>query len=97
LGLVVFTGWFLYRMQPVTIEADRLETGFGMYELTDLSDARIVTDTRRSFVNPNVTTGSDRLLVIEFTGREAIALPSEKYDVEAILRALRQAKGAGRE
>lgn len=97
LGTALFTGWFLYRMQPVTIEAGRLDTGFGRYEIANVSDARIVTDTRRSFVNPNVTTGSDRILVIEFGASESIAFPSEKYDVEGILQALRREKGVDRE
>jgi hypothetical protein len=93
LGLLVFTGWFLYRMQPVTIDANTLTTGFGTYPITAVKDAQIVTDTRKSFVNPNVQMGSDRLLVIELGNEESIALPGKKYDLEAILRALRQAKG----
>ena len=93
LGMFLFTGWFLYRMQPVTIQDGLLETGFGTYAITEVRDAQIITDTRRSFVNPNITTGSDRILLIELTTEEALAFPADKYDLEGILRALRQAKG----
>lgn len=93
LGMSFFTGWFLYRMQPVTIKDGTIETGFGTYPVEQVKDARIVTDTRRSFVNPNITIGSDRILLIELDPEKSIALPGDKYNLEEILRALRKAKG----
>jgi hypothetical protein len=94
LGLALFTGWFLYRMQPVTIGEETLETGWGTFELSQVRDAQIVTDTRRSFADPDITLGSDRFLLIEIGSEKTIALPDKKYDLEGILRALRAAKAA---
>jgi len=88
-GMAVFSWWSTRKISEVRIYADRIETPYGIASFDQIKDARIETERDRSFINPNITTGTYRLLLIEETNGKAHILSEENYELRKIMEKLK--------
>lgn len=86
-----FSGMKLRKTGPVHFYESSLETPYGKVEYASIKDARIMADKTTSFINPNQSTRTTRLLMIEEKTGKAHVLSEEDYDIQIIFREL-QAK-----
>jgi hypothetical protein len=88
--MTIFSWWSTQKLSVVRIYADRIETPYGSASFDRIKNAAIETERERSFVNPNLTTDSFRLLIIEETDGKTHVLSEENYDLPAIMQRLRE-------
>jgi drug/metabolite transporter (DMT)-like permease len=85
-----FAGMKLRKTGPVHFYEKGMETPYGQLDYTTIKDARIITDKTPSYVSPNQSTRTTRLLVIEERSGKAHVLSEEDYDIQELFRFLRE-------
>lgn len=88
-----FSNLFTRKVGPVHLYEDHMETPYGTVAYTDISNAYIYVDKEPSFVNPNITRRSTRLLLIEEKDGGTHVLPEENYPIQEILGRMREVIG----
>lgn len=89
-AMAIFSWWTSRKIGPVHIYADRIETPYGSATFDRIRDASIETERERSFVNPNITTRSYRLLIIEETDGKVHVFSEDNYDLTGIMEKLKR-------
>lgn len=89
-GTALFSKLTSTRIGPVTLTAETIETPYGTAQLSELQNAYIEMDQRKSLINPNITTDRVRLLLIIEDDGKTHVLSEANYPVEEILAALKK-------
>lgn len=92
-----FSFWSARKTGPVRLYADAIETPYGRAAFADIRNAYIEEEKEKSFINPNIVTGSVKLLIIEEYDGKAHVLSEEHYPLPRIMDSLREAIGKWRE
>lgn len=86
----VFSFWTTQKIDTVYIYENAVETPYGRVEFSNLKDAKIETQRQPSLINPSITRSSSRVLIIEEEDGKKHLLSEENYDIQEILRRLRE-------
>lgn len=89
----LLTTWNLYRVQPLRLFEDHIECYQGNIPYKEIIRAGIYTDQQKSMVNPNIALSQNKMLVLERRGSQAAIFSEEYYDVEMLVRKIREQMG----
>jgi len=89
-GTALFSKLSSAKIGPVTLTRDAIETPYGTAKISQLQNAYIEMDKRKSFINPNLTQDRVRLLLIIEDDGKTHVLSEANYPIEAILDSLKQ-------
>ena len=89
-GMAFFSWWAKRKTGPVRIFTYAIETPYGLATFKNIKNAYMKEETRKSFINPNITTGSYKLLIIEEIDGKTHVLTEGNYDLEEIMKKLKE-------
>ncbi len=90
LGVVVFSLWNMSRNVDVVIDQHEIRRGDERIQLANIRQAEIRRESMQSYVNPNRTLSSGRILLIVQQDGPPMVLGDDHYKVDEILRAIRE-------
>lgn len=90
LGTAVFSGWKLCRLVTIEVKEAGLRMGEADLPYADIRHASLRQDRTASFVNPQLTTRSTQLLVIETRQGKTYVLSERNYPVNRIMGEMRE-------
>jgi hypothetical protein len=90
LGVVVFSLWSMFRNVDVVIDQHEIRRGDERIQLASIRQAEIRRESMQSYVNPNRTLSSGRILLIVQQDGPPMVLGDDHYKVDEILRAIRE-------
>lgn len=90
LTTTLFSGWEIFRIQPVVLKEDHLICYGGKIPYKSIRRAGIYTDKQNSFINPQITLRQDKILVIETTQPKTFLFSDDHFDVEMLVRKIRE-------
>ena len=93
LATLLLSIWDSYRIQTVELYQDYLTCYQGKIPYKEIARAGIYTDKQQSFVNPQLQLGQSKMLVIERKGKPTAVFAEEYYDVEELVRKIREQMG----
>lgn len=91
-GVAVFSLWSMYRNAEVVVDRYEIRRGAEHIRLVDIRQAEIRQEAMQSYVNPNRTLSSGRILLITQQDGPPMVLGDDHYQVDEILRAIRERK-----
>jgi len=89
----LLTTWNLYRVQPVRLFDDHISCYQGKIPYKEIIRAGIYTDKQKSIVNPEIALNQNKMLVLERRGSQAAIFSEDYYDVEVLVRKIREKMG----
>ena len=92
-GTVVFRLYSSYRLQPVRLFNDRIETLYGVAQLRDVRDFYIKREFHYKPMQPNVITDSTRFFFILERNDKTHVLSEGDYPVDSILAKMNDVMG----
>lgn len=85
--------WDSYRIQPIELYPDHLVSYQGKIPYKEIARAGIYTDQQKSFLNPQLTKGSSRMLVIERRNKPTAVFSEEYYNIDLLVRKINEQMG----
>ncbi len=85
----LFTAWNLYTLQPVKLYDTYLESYYGKTPYKAIRRAGIYKDEGKSFINPQLVTRKDDILVIETKDRKTWLFADDNYEVSELIKRIR--------
>ena len=85
--------WDSYRIQPIELYEDHLVCYQGKIPYKDITRAGIYTDEQKSFVNPQIMLGKSKMLVIARKDKPTAVFTEDYYDVDQLVRKIRERMG----
>lgn len=82
----VLSIWDSNRIQPLQLYQKHLSCYQGNIPYLEIARAGIYTDKQQSFLNPQVTKGNGRMLVIERKGKPTAVFAEEYYDIDLLVK-----------
>ncbi len=92
-GTAFFSGWSMYKQGTVYLYEDAVRIGEERFAFTDIRRMVVKEDKGQSFVNPQITTRTTRILLIELKNGHVFALSEEQYPLADLLGRLKEIKG----
>ncbi len=86
----VFSFWTTRKIDTVYIYENAVETPYGRVEFSNLKDAKIETQRQPSLINPSIARSSSKMLIIIEEDGKRHLLSEENYDIQNIMRKLRE-------
>lgn len=86
----LFTGWNLYRIQPVELYETHIETFKGKLPYDEIKRVGIFNDKQQSLINPTMTVREDNILVIETKNGRSILFAEENYELMKLVKKIKE-------
>lgn len=85
-----FSAWTRFKLGPVRLYHDAIETPFGRVLFDDIRTASIREEGERSFINPDLTTRRQLVLIIEDRNGKSYPIYERHYPIQEIMGKLKE-------